>query len=270
MKRTLLAAAVAGALALSNAASAVTVGGITIDPGYYLQIGTIWEGAGPNGTSTIVNPGQELVGVGVIDTIKDGGGNVVWASGNNGSYLAFHFNNYIAEAIIPLGSPLPYNVLFSGGAAHFYQLGSAFTPTGNYVADSATIAAGNLWLDAIADTSSSCVAADGCLNGVGTGITLNSLILSGTLGAIGAGTGFGFLSVTGLGAVDQYLNTNVLNGGASDMVLGSNFNAAASTAGYSTSGSVDVRGVALPEPGSLALLGIGLFGLGALRRRGNV
>ena len=61
MKKTLLAAAVAGALALSNGASAATILGITINPGDFLQIGTIYEGTlASNGTDPILAPGDVL------------------------------------------------------------------------------------------------------------------------------------------------------------------------------------------------------------------
>ncbi|MBK9702632.1 MAG: hypothetical protein IPO75_03745 [Betaproteobacteria bacterium] len=99
MKKTLLAVAVAGTLALSNVASADTILGITINPGDFLQIGTIWEGSlSTNGTGTIQATGEQLVGVGVVDVIKDADGNVTWASGTNGVYLAFYFDSYITQS----------------------------------------------------------------------------------------------------------------------------------------------------------------------------
>ncbi|MBK6602143.1 MAG: PEP-CTERM sorting domain-containing protein [Betaproteobacteria bacterium] len=271
MKKTLLAVAVAGTLALSNVASADTILGITINPGDFLQIGTIWEGSlSTNGTGTIQATGEQLVGVGVVDVIKDADGNVTWASRTNGVYLAFYVDSHITQAIIdPAPAGPPINVLFSGGAAHFYQLNAAFTPvTGDYAASKAIIAAGNLFLDVTGGTSRLCTAADACIGGVGTAVTLDSTINSGNLGNIGSASGSGFLNVTGAGAADSILNTNSLIGG-NDMVLGSSFNSGTATKGFGASGSIDIRGEVVPEPATLSLLGLGLLGLGAMRRRRN-
>ena len=58
-----------------------------------------------------------FAGVGVVDVIKDSGGNVVWTAGDNGRYLEFWFDSYIAEAINACTIGCTFAIPFSGGAA---------------------------------------------------------------------------------------------------------------------------------------------------------
>ncbi|KQW90185.1 hypothetical protein ASC94_20860 [Massilia sp. Root418] len=82
----------------------------------------------------------------------------------------------------------------------------------------------------------------------------------------------GYLDVVG-GAMYSLLNTNAmvdLNGDKHDLKLSSTFDAFLSTpqvADWTVIASGQVLANALPEPGSLAIFGLGLAGLAALRRR---
>lgn len=272
MRKTLLATALLGALALPVSASAITISGITLPEGAFLDIGTLYAGTeGSDGALTVTATGDVLVGIGIVDAIKDENGAVVWTSGDNGRELNFYFDNYLAQAINVIGvGPTPINVLFSGGDAHFYDVPTgtfAFTSPASFAADSAAIAAaGPLWMDTTGGFTRDCVLADGCDDGIGTDISLELFILSGTLGSIGVGTASGFLDVTGAGLADSVLDTNSLVGGH-DLVLTSSFNSGGSTAGYGASGSIDARGrVSVPEPRSVGLLGLGLVGLAGFSR----
>ncbi len=79
--------------------------------------------------------------------------------------------------------------------------------------------------------------------------------------------GEGFLSVTG-GLAAQYFNTNTKNNGASDLFV-SVSGLALNNAGTSRTGSGNIYGKTreIPEPISLALLGIGLLGFGVSKKR---
>jgi len=266
MKKTGIALAIALAMG-AGAASAANVNGVTFAGGAYFEVGDVYEGSlNSDGTAAILAPGEILAGVGRIDTIKDSQGNVTWSRGQNGVYLSYWFDSYKTQAInSTTPATPPFNVIFSGGAIHFYTSAAEFTPTGSFAADQATISAGNLWLDATGATTRLCTAANNCVEGVGTPIALDSFILSGSLGSIGSGAGNGLLNFTG-GPAQVYLDTNAFPGG-SDAALGSSFNSGSATAGYAASGSIDIRGVALPEPATLSVMGLALLGMAGIRRR---
>ena len=266
MRKTGIALAIALAMG-AGAASAANVNGVTFAGGAYFEVGDVYEGSlASNGTVPILAPGDILAGVGRIDTIKDSQGNVTWSRGQNGVYLSYWFDSYKTQAInSAVPATPPFNVIFSGGSIHFYTSATEFNPTGSFAADKATISAGNLWVDATGATTRLCTAADACLDGVGTPIALDSFILSGSLGSIGSGAGNGLLNFTG-GPAQLYLDTNAFPGG-SDAALGSSFNSGSATAGYAASGSIDIRGVALPEPATLSVMGLALLGMAGIRRR---
>jgi len=102
--------------------------------------------------------------------------------------------------------------------------------------------------------------------------TTNNGLLTGTATnlfdpATVSGTGSGFLDVTGGIAKDNF-DTNAFTGG-SDMQFTSSFQVStvAAETGFPLTGSSTIQGQSIPEPTSLALLGLGLLGFGATRKR---
>lgn len=249
----------------ANIAQAATVDGITFNTGAVFKIATVFE-------DRVTATGDTLSGIGEITTIFASNASThTWDSGNNGRELTYTFGGFVLEKVVP-GFGGGAQLYFSGGFAKFYSdLAQDFTATsGSKATDLTSASLGDLWLTVDAATQFSCVVADGCFSGGGTGITLISTVDSSSLGAVSSGSGNAFFNVTG-GSAASFFDLNALAGGT-DLKANFSFDTVLAT-DYDLSGSADIRTFAapIPEPASLALIGIGMmfFSMNQTRRRNS-
>jgi len=147
---------------------------------------------------------------------------------------------------------------------------ASITPTGatsaNFTFDNLVL---NVYVDHTPDYDGTSASAggEGGANPLWLQLTLNGL-LSGTGTDIGTGsdqgTGTGLFDVTGGLAAANFDTNTQLNG--TDFAFSSSFQPIAGVEGL-LSGTWDLTGDSIPSPAPLALIGLGLLGMGLARRR---
>lgn len=246
MKFNKSAASVLGAVSLLLAAGAasaapVNVAGVVFDPDSFFD----FSANSSLVENVAVTAGDTISGYGRITTINS----LTSASFcPGGCELTYTFTGYALKNSL---TPAVGEVFeFTGGVLEFFVsvANSDFLLPG-------TFSDGTPWL--------SLVGADP----LGDGFTLSgSLTGVSVLGAILTGEGSGFLDVVG-GIAASYFDTNSQFG--ADFKYTSEFQPLPATTpdGKTHIGTATIAGASeVPEPGALALLGIGLAGLGAVRR----
>lgn len=260
-----LVAAVSAALATQYAAAGTVTmygdgGAISIPGNANFQVSSVYE-------NIVTAAGQELKGYGELTQIN--GQNI--SSLCNNCELTFVFDQYIVSAIN--GS----TASFTGGRVSIYLgfgANNDFNPfaSASSAADLAAASNGALFLTLKGHD----IAAGG--------VTLSSTVSSGNLLTPAFrfnGGGLWDVDMTGLGLANANFNTDTFLAAFGSPKADMSFNTsgdtnlaphaseclpsvtgAPSTGPSCVAGSADIRGYVIPEPGTLALAGLGLLGLG--------